>query len=173
MLAQDACSGPFLPSSVSGPYLPWLTSGTLEGRLPKGPGASPYLPLKKARAALGVNPAIPLVCCSGFFCSPVGGDSREQEGALTENRKQNQTRGHQYASSPEACQPAHCEPWRFSHREGGRKLASRLGRCHTARPWTGSEAGTVQVLSWLFERSHRQPAPRSSLRGLFSALLCS
>lgn len=81
------------------PAISPLAPGSLEGSLPKGPGASTYLPLKKARAALGgVKPAIPLVCCSGFFCSPVGGDSREQDGAQTENRKQNQTRGHQYTS---------------------------------------------------------------------------
>lgn len=29
-----------------------LAPGTLEGSLPKGPGAATYLPLKKARAAL-------------------------------------------------------------------------------------------------------------------------
>lgn len=35
------------------PALSPLAPGTLEGGLPKGPGASTYLPLKKAKAALG------------------------------------------------------------------------------------------------------------------------
>lgn len=169
--AQDACMVLFyflLSPSHSSPG-----SRVPEGSLPKGPGASTYLPLKEARVALGgVKPTIALVCCSGFFCSPVAGESREQEGALTENRKQNQTRGHQSQASPEACQPAHCEPWDFSHREGGRKPARRLRCCHTARHGQ-AEAGMVQVLSWLLERSHSQPAPRSSLLGLFFALLYS
>lgn len=93
-----ACCGPFLllppPSPISS------APGTLEGSLPKGPGASTYLPLKKAKAALGGrkeaghSPGLLL----RFLLLPVGGDSREQDGASTENRKQNQTRGHQYTS---------------------------------------------------------------------------
>lgn len=106
-----------------------LVPDTLEGGLPKGPGASTYLPLKKARVALGErreaghSPGLLL----RFLLLPVEGDSREQDGALTENRKQNQTGASSTQASPEACQPAHCEPWGFSHKEGGRKPASRLG----------------------------------------------
>lgn len=82
------------------PALPPLALGTLEGGLPKGPGASTYQPLKKAKAALGGrreashSPGLLL----RFLLLPAGGDSREQDGASTENRKQNQTRGHQYTS---------------------------------------------------------------------------
>lgn len=91
---------PFSPSSTSQPYLLWLQV-PWRAVYPRGlGGASTYLPLKKAKTALGGrkeashSPGLLL----RFLLLPVGGDSREQDGASTENRKQNQTRGHQYTS---------------------------------------------------------------------------
>lgn len=118
-----------LSSSFHLPALSPLAPGTLEGGPPKGPGASTYLPLKKAKAALGGRKEAgpPPVCCSGFFCSLLEGTvgNRTEHRQKTENKTRPGATNTQ--ASPEACQPAHCEPWGFSHREGGRKPAGRLG----------------------------------------------
>lgn len=118
-----------LSSSFHLPALSPLAPGTLEGGPPKGPGASTYLPLKKAKAALGGrkeashSPGLLL----RFLLLPVGGDSREQDGASQKTENKTRPGATSTQASPEACQPAHCEPWGFSHSEGGRKPAGRLG----------------------------------------------
>lgn len=161
-------------------FLPWpfsifcfpslLTPGALEDSPPKRPRASTPVSLKKPRAALGgVKPAIPLVCCLDLCCSPAGGDSREQEAA---DRKQE--------TKPDQGPPVHKPVLRPAgqlmnpgavapEREAGIRPAGLGAATQPSRGRTGSEAGTLQVLSWLLECSHSQPAPRSSLRGLFSA----
>lgn len=65
----------------------FLPPVSLEGSLPKGPGASTHLSLKKMRAPLrGLGPATALVCCSGLCCSPVGGEQEGTGGSI--DRKQ-------------------------------------------------------------------------------------
>lgn len=126
---KDACCGPFLLLPPPSP----ISSGSRYpgGRSTQGAWVGPLLicHLRRQRQPWegGRKPATPLVCCSGFFCSLLEGTvgNRTEHRQKTENKTRPGATSTQ--ASPEACQPAHCEPWGFSHREGGRKPAGRLG----------------------------------------------
>lgn len=119
---------PFPPPSTSQPYLLWLQV-PWRTVYPRALGPLLICHLRRPRQPWegGRKPATPPVCCSGFFCSLLEGTvgNRTEHRQKTENKTRPGATSTQ--ASPEACQPAHCEPWGFSHREGGRKPAGRLG----------------------------------------------
>lgn len=114
----------------------FLPPMSLEGSLPKGSGAFTHLPLKKVRAPFRGS------AVQVSVAPQLGGNRREQEGSIDRKQK----------TKPDQGPPVHkpvlrpagqliVDPGAFSHRERGRKPASRLGCRHTAKLWTGSEAG--------------------------------
>lgn len=109
---------PFSPSSTSQPYLLWLQ---VPWRVvyPRALGPLLICHLRRPRQPWegGRKPATPPVCCSGFFCSLLEGTvgNRTEHRQKTENKTRPGATSTQ--ASPEACQPAHCEPWGFSHRK--------------------------------------------------------
>lgn len=126
-------------------FLPWPFSiscfpsppapGVLEDSPPKRPGASTLVSLKP-RAALGGS-SLPFPWSATRISAAL-----QLEGTVGNRRQHREKTGNKTGpgaisarASPEACWSACCEPWGFSHREGGRNPASRLGRCHTAKPW--------------------------------------